>query len=223
MRENSSRFPGFSQAFAGTHLNRMNLEGPPLETLTRRLAETPEDFLAEPRVGDTGTVHVDAVVHDLLSRLGNPLPARSARGVTSPGGDPRTDRPRFALTLLLCWLLDDDWFHRTTPRSGAATAGALRLLGEETIELAAGGSPVARFHTDPDRREELARLALARFGARPAGETVAQAQDRLTALSSVERSRVLRASRAAEERARAVREALAKKAAQESADKDTRE
>ena len=202
--------------------NRMNLEGPPLETLTRRLAETPEDFLAEPRVGDTGSVHVAAVVHDLLARLGNPLSARGARGVTSPGRDPRDDRPRFALALVLCWLLDDDWF-RQTPPSEAATSGTLRLLGEETAELAAGGPPVARFLTDPDRREELARLALARFGARPAGETVTQAQDRLTTLSSVERSRVLRASRAAEERARAVREALTKQAAAESADKDTRE
>ena len=200
----------------------MNLEGPPLETLTRRLAETPEDFLVEPRVGNTGTVHVAAVVHDLLTRLGDPLPARNAQAVTSADRDPGTDRPRFALTLVLCWLLDDDWF-RQTPRSAAATAGTVRLLGEETVELAAGGPLVARFLTDPDRREELARLALARFGARPAGETVAQAQDRLTALSSVERSRVLRASRAAEERARAVREALAKKAAAESADKDTRE
>ena len=58
---------------------------------------------------------------------------------------------------------------------------------------------------------------------RPAGESVAQAQDRLTALSSIERNRLLAASRAAEERSRAIREALARKAAQESADKYTRE
>ena len=32
----------------------MQLEGPMLESLTRRLAETPEDFLAEPRIGLTG-------------------------------------------------------------------------------------------------------------------------------------------------------------------------
>ena len=48
-------------------------------------------------------------------------------------------------------------------------------------------------------------------------------QDRLVTLSSSERQRVLRASRAAEERARAIREALARKAAQESADKYTRD
>ena len=66
-------------------------------------------------------------------------------------------------------------------------------------------------------------VALARLGLRPAGETIAQAQDRLTTLSSAERQRVMRAARAAEERARAIREALVRKAAQESADKYTRD
>ena len=77
--------------------------------------------------------------------------------------------------------------------------------------------------TDPDRREELARLALARLGFRPAGETVAQAQDRLTTLNSAERARVMKAAQVAEQRARQIREALARKAAEESADKWTRE
>jgi hypothetical protein len=87
------------------------------------------------------------------------------------------------------------------------------------------GAQVAsrKFVTDPDRREELARFSLARLGYRPAGETVPQAQDRMTSLSSAERARVLQASRAAEERARSIREALARKAAEESADKFTRE
>ena len=51
----------------------MNSEarGPALERLTRRLAETPEDFLHEPRIGSSGSVHVAAVVQDLLSSLGS--------------------------------------------------------------------------------------------------------------------------------------------------------
>ena len=48
----------------------MPREGPPLETLTRRLAECPPEFLALPRVGETGAIHVDAVVSDLLRELG---------------------------------------------------------------------------------------------------------------------------------------------------------
>ena len=80
-----------------------------------------------------------------------------------------------------------------------------------------------KFVTDPDRREELARLALARLGFRPAGETLAQAQDRLTTLNSAERARVMKAAQAGEQRARQIREALVRKAAEESADKYTRE
>ena len=82
---------------------------------------------------------------------------------------------------------------------------------------------VEKFVTDVERREELARFALARLGFRPQTETRAQAEDRLSSLSAAERARVLSAARVAEERARAVREALARKAAEESADKYTRE
>ena len=38
----------------------MTREGPPLATLLRRIVDTPPDFLAEPKVGDQGVVHVDA-------------------------------------------------------------------------------------------------------------------------------------------------------------------
>ncbi len=48
----------------------MKEEGPPLETLVRRLADCPNDFLAEPRIGPAGVVSVPAVVADLLRDLG---------------------------------------------------------------------------------------------------------------------------------------------------------
>ncbi len=194
----------------------MQREGPPLELLTRRLAETPEDFLAEPRIGNAGRVEVAAVVGDLIFGLGG-VPEM---GQVAPfrSGEARTDRNRLCLVLLLCWLLSDDWFRRDRP----AASAVLELLDQRARELAAQTAAV-KFVSDPDRREELARLALAAFGCRPFGESSTQAQDRLTQISSTERSRVMRAARAAEERARAVREALARKAAQEAADKHTRE
>ncbi len=77
--------------------------------------------------------------------------------------------------------------------------------------------------SDPDRREELSRLCLRALNLRPAGETAAQAQDRLTTLNTVERQHVIAAARAAEERARQIREAMAKQAAEEAADKWSRE
>lgn len=194
----------------------MDREGPILETLTRRLADTPEEFLGEPRVGNSGQVHTAAVVGDLLHLLGHE--ARVGDLARFSGKDRRVDRNRLGVALVLAWLLADEWFVRTPPDMTTL----LVLIGTIAGELAEQ-TVAAKLVTDPDRREELARVALARLGLRPAGETIAQAQDRLMTLSSAERQRVLRASRVAEERARAIREALARKAAQESADKYTRD
>lgn len=194
----------------------MQQEGPILESLTRRLAEAPEEFLSEPRIGQTGRIHVAAVVGDLLQLLGSSGQGDELNRFV--GADARRDRNRLGITLLLCWLLSDDWFRGVKIERGAV----LSLLDSESNELA-NQMAARKFVTDPDRREELARVALSRLGFRPAGETLAQAQDRLTTLNSAERARVMKAARAAEERARQIREALAKKAAEESADKFTRE
>ena len=193
----------------------MDREGPPLESLTHRLAETPPDFLAEPKCGGTGKISVAAVVGDLLDMLG--VDGEPVTLDAFAGRDTK-DRNRLSIALLFCWLLSDGWF-----RAAKASAANIVALLDATASELAGQAPALKFLQDPDRREEMARLALARLGFRPAGETIAQAQDRLTSISSTERARVVQAARAAEERARAVREALAKKAAEESADKWTRE
>ena len=193
----------------------MEHEGPPLESLTRRLAETPDDFLAEPRFGNSGQVTVAAVVSDLFDLLGNANEKISLEAFACRGAE---DRKRLGVTLLFCWLLADEWF-----RKGKLPGNQMLLLLDETAAEMAAQAPPAKLLRDPDRREELARLALARLGYRPAGETMPEAQDRLSSISSSERARVVKAARAAEERARAVREALARKAAEESADKWTRE
>ncbi|MCP5543700.1 MAG: hypothetical protein H7A49_07305 [Akkermansiaceae bacterium] len=193
----------------------MNQEGPSLEHLLRRLAETPSDFLAEPwtRSG-RGNVHVHAVVGDVLACHECGMPPGESWIPDGSGPSVRTA----GVALLICWLLADPELIRAKPAGPALIA----LLTDGAAELA-GQNAAAKYCTDPERREELVRFALGRLGFRPAGETVAQATDRLTALSSIERNRVLIASRKAEERARAIREALARKAAQESADKYTRE
>ena len=190
--------------------------GPPLEPLLRRVTETPPDFLDEPRAGAAGRIHVDAVVGDLCERLGVALQP-GALDVFA-GQDPARDRNRLAVTLLQAHLLADGWF----AGAGLDAAHLLSLLEAGAAELAAH-TQAPRFVTDPDRREELVRHLLARLGMHPAGESAAHAQDRLTTLSAAERARVLAASRAAQERAREVREALTRKAAQEAADKWTRE
>jgi hypothetical protein len=195
----------------------VNEEGPLLESLTRRLAECPAEFLAEPRIAASGVVAVPAVVADLLRDLGGPgLDPKQAAAFQ--GTDRRKHRNRLQCILVTCWLLHDGWF-RARPQFAPV---ARKFLADGLDDLA-GLVLAPRLATDPDRREELARLALHALGLRPAGETADQAQDRLTTLSSVERQRVIREATAAEERARKVREAMAKKAAEEAAAKYMRE
>lgn len=194
----------------------MNQPGPIIEALTRRLAETPADFLDEPRIGNSGSVFVAALVNDGLRMLGN-----VSTGVGLECFDDTTtkvDRNRLALTMIVVWLLTDEWFVKRT----VSQEQALHVLTEAVTELAAT-TAAQKFVSDPDRREELARVVLARLDYRPEGETLAQAKDRLSSISGMERRRLEQASRASEQRARAIREALAKKVAEESADKWTRE
>src|SRR5882724_10565213 len=109
----------------------MQHEGPILESLIRRLAETPEDFLAEPRVGQTGRAHVDAVVGDLLRLLGCPPEVGQLK--VFAGTDVRGDRNRLAVTLLFCWLLSDNWFRDAKLEA----SNILQLLDVQASELAA--------------------------------------------------------------------------------------
>ncbi len=197
----------------------MKQAGPHLEVLTHRLADTPADFLREPRIAgvhNRQAVVVAALVNDILLLHGARAAAASLQGFH--GVQVRADRNRLALVMIICWLLADQWF---VARQLAQTE-LLQVLGEAARELAAA-APAHQYTQDPERREELARLVLARLGFRPGGESEAQAIDRLSAISGAERRRLLEASRAAEQRSREIREALAKKAAEESADKWSRE
>ncbi len=194
----------------------MQTPGPLLESLTHRLSDTPVEFLGEPRIGESGAVHVAALVNDLLFRHGKRAPAQSLAQFM--GATAKADRNRLALAMIAVWLLADSWF---VARS-IAQADLLLVFSDALVELAAT-TPAHKFVNDPDRREELARIVLSRLGFRPEGETVAQATDRLSSISGTERRHLLQASRAAEERAREIRAALVKRAAEESADKWSRE
>jgi hypothetical protein len=194
----------------------MTNEGPVLEKLTRHLTLCPADFLAEPKMGTRGVIHTGAVVSDLLMDLGGePLPVEEA---VSFEGEERAKRNLLRLTLVASWLLHEEWFLR----AGRFSRPAAEWLMGGLPPLAALVS-ADLFVTDPERREELARLCLRALGLIPAGETQAQAQDRLNTMSSVERDSVFKATRAADFHAKQVREAMARKAAEEAAAKVTRE
>lgn len=184
--------------------------GPPIERLTRRLAETPADFLESPvRSDGKPVVNVAAVVSDLLVDLGGTLLSPLEAASFGRKRDVRT----LTTTLIAAWMLHDDWFRET-----ARFPDSVRrlLLGDELQEIAQLVEP-SMFVTDPDRREELARICLDRLGVRPKGESQATARDRLTTLSTIERQRVIRETREAQERMRQIQEAMRRKAAQEAA------
>jgi hypothetical protein len=187
-------------------------EGPQLESLTRRLAECPADFMASPRDrSGKGDVYIAAVVFDLLRELGGAADAQQLDVFEFKHGDARRER-MLRVVLIAAWLLYDPWF-RSRHRF-AAQAHEFLASGLDDV---AAIVPLPAFISDADRREELARLCLQALGLRPAGESQSQAEDRLTTLDSVERARVIREARAAEARARQVREAMARKAAEEAA------
>lgn len=190
-------------------------EGPPLQVLMRRIAEAGIDVLIEPRIGAQGMAPVDAVISDLFELLGLELPAAlDDFGVNKSV----QDRRRLQITLLLTWLCADE----TLQAHAKNAALLLQILQQVPAELAKY-TTVEQLVSDSDRREELARLTLARMQLLPLGESAAQAQDRLNVLSSAERERLVAASRAAEVRARLLREAMARRAAEEAADKMGRE
>jgi hypothetical protein len=169
--------------------------------LTRRLADTPQDFLADP-----AAVALPAVVSDvLLMAGGTALDAADAEPFETE--DPRWRR----LVLVTCWLLAD-------PALLACGPAALTtwLSAPDLFELSLLVDP-RRFTEDPDRREELARLTLRALSVQPEGETPERSADRLATVDSVRRQAVLVAAKEAEERAAAVRKAMEEQRAKEAA------
>lgn len=194
----------------------MDAEGPELELLTHWMTDCPPEFLAEHGSGK-GQIDVVAIVCDHFRSMGRlPHELVDSTRLTDRSGKKATNRLK--LIAVATWLLHCD---------------ALRIqvgLVDKMNELLSTGldelALVVRADTavnDPDRREEFVRHCLKRLGLRPKAETMSQAADRLTALDSVERSEVVKKTRAAEARAREVRQMMARRAAEEAAAKASRE
>lgn len=173
----------------------------PVSRLTRRLADTPQDFLADP-----DTVAVPAVVSDLLLMSGGAALTQREAAHFEAG-----KRKWRRLVLVTSWLLADPLLLAVGPKRlrGWLTANELTALAKLVDP--------ATFALDPDRREELARLTLRALGLPPHGETSAQAADRLSTVDSVQRQKVLLAAREAEKRAEQVRKAMEEQRAREAA------
>ena len=192
----------------------MSEQSADLVALTRRLADIPSEFLDEPCVAGRGLLAVAAIVGDALRMHG----VKPSGALLASFQGAKADRNRLALAAIVCWLLADDaLIAASLPQADLEGVLATLVTGMAAI------TPAHAFVHDAERREELVRAVLAHTRLQPLGETPAQAQDRLAALSALQRRAFLDASRKAEKRAREVREALARKLAEESADKWTRE
>lgn len=190
---------------------------PRLETLTRRLADCPAEFTLELPAEEAGLISPAAVVEDVLRGLGGQALEPGELAAFAAGG--KAGRRRKVLVMTGAWLLGDECFSGRPALASKARVFLLNLAQGELAEVVEPG----KFVTDPDRREELARRALRALGLLPAGESAAQAEDRLAALDSVETRRTAAQAQAAQERARAVLDAMKKKAAEEAAAKASRE
>ena len=169
--------------------------------LTRRLTDTPTDFLADPM-----SIAVPAVVSDvLLMAGGSPLDADKASRFEV--NEPRWRR----LVLVTCWLVTDPALRASGPRMLSEW-----LFSRTLFTLSLLVDPLS-FVRDPDRREELARITLRALSLTPAGESREQSDDRLSTVDSVKQHEVLLAAKAAEERAAAVRKAMEEDRAREAA------
>jgi hypothetical protein len=191
----------------------MNHEGPQIDALTHRLAECPPEFLETPRRDNAGTINVGAIVADHLRQMGDLDVAGIANSIT------RFPVKRQQLAAIGAWLLNDPWF---LDRPELAAAMRDVLTSDALAQLAETVRPEQTI-SDPDRREEFARICLRGLGLRPQGESMTEAADRLGTLDSVEREQVVRKTRAAEARARKIREEMASRAAQEAATRYSRE
>ncbi|MCR9141924.1 MAG: hypothetical protein NXI24_06700 [bacterium] len=191
--------------------------------LTHRLSQCPPVFLRAPlhlkNKAREGEIHAGAVVSDLLIALNHEaLSASEAESFV-------LRHSAVNLILLQLELLAAHLLFAPALREIEIDAERLRafFLEHKLKALAELKPNPANFVSDAERREELVRLLLDALALQPAGEKPAESRDRLQTLDSVERERVIAASRAAQKRAQELREAMARKRAEEAASKMTRE
>ena len=188
----------------------MNDIGPAIEQLTHRLTDCPPEFLLPPG-GDWGGQQIDvvAIACDLLRAWGAAVPPAADLSAFARGRDVN----RLSLTAIATWVLYDE----SLRSRGSIRDRIWPLLIAADFDALSALVRAKDIVNDPDRREEFARRCLRAIGLRPAGESIAQAEDRLGTLDSVQRVAVVEQTRKAEERARKLREKMAEEAAKAAA------
>lgn len=194
------------------------MTSPNLSALLRWLREMPGAFRAQPEGFPGGEVRVRAVLGDLWEQVEGQAAPPALLAAFEAGNDSKTERNRLRLLLAAAHVL----WHPTLRASRPQPERLRRLLIQELPAMAAV-VPADSLLDDEERGEELIRRTLRATGLQLEGETPQEAQDRFRQVDSVERHRVLAEAAQRERRAREVREAMARKAAEEAAAKVTRE
>jgi hypothetical protein len=192
--------------------------GPPLAEWLRWTAEMPPVFRADPATttwDEPSRVRVRAVVADLLETLTGETPEPRLLDAFTAADSSVRERNRLGWVLAAAHVL---WHPalRAARLEAASAAKVRRFLVEELAALAAV-APFDGLVGDEERREELVRRALRASAVELPGESASEREDRLKQVDSLERHRVLGEAADRERRAREVREAMAKKAAEEAA------
>jgi hypothetical protein len=191
---------------------------PPLAEWLRWIAERPAILDAAPEDFPEGRVRVRAVVADLHEALFDAPAAEPLLAACVAGEPTRAERSRLGWILAASQVL----WHPAIRAGKPKRDRVVKLIVQELPALAAI-VPSDRLGDDEERREELVRRVLRAVELPLPGESATEAEDRLRQVDSVERHRVIAAAAERERRARQVREAMAKKAAEEAAAKVSRE
>lgn len=197
----------------------MKREGPSLEALMDRLAEVPADFLKKygKTPGDADCIFLPAIINDLLLDTGDdPLTADESEKTEKF----RTGKNLQQLIGILCYIYHDSFFINNKVEPGLIRG---IIFSKRLASLGETADNADQFITDPDRREELCRIAIDAAGFYPDGEDEKKSRDRLASLDSIERKKILDKTREAQKRAREIREAMLRQEAEEAASKMTRE
>lgn len=201
----------------------MKNPGPPLEELIDHLILIPGEFLeGNQKSADSVAVNIPAIVNDLLLDLGgNPLSDEEITKHFPEKKDNKADKNNYyRIVSILCYIYEYSYF--LEKKSGAELVKTY-LLSQKLIELSKAVRSADEFITDPDRREEICRVALNVLNYYPEGENEKNAMDRLNTLDSVERKKILAKTEDAQKRARELREAMMRQEAEEAASKMSRE
>ncbi len=198
------------------------MAAPPMAALLRHLADAPLDWLAPPELSRSPGVRVSALLADCLEAQ-RATPLTDAEAVPFEAQD-KQSLGRLRLNMLALWVLyQPELLAVLRGRLDAARrAGLLDFLQRDLAERAVHLS-AQRVMDSGEGREELVRQLLDRLKLLPADESASAFSYRLKARDSIEQAQLVAAARAAEERARKLREAMARKAAEEAAMKYNRE